>query len=200
MVVSRVHRVVAAGALLALGLGSSGCGGSSNAIADAGKTASVSPSAASTSASPSPTKKPKAEPLSRFEGDPAVKVARAWAAAVARDINARSHSLARARKYELSSDNPHFAYSVYEEFDKYYPGPVPFTPVAVTRDGASRKVTTCLWAGGFARTRRGGPRATKHSIVGIEFTARRAAGSWKLTDVLGATVDCAGVKVEGVLW
>jgi len=180
--------------LLAVSL--TACGGGSS-----GDDPTSSPTPAPTTAAPSPTAAPTtAAPLSRFEGQPPVKVLRAWAAAAAKDINARSHGLARARAYELPSGYTDFNYTVRKEFDKYYPGPFPFTPVAVTRHGRTAQITTCLWAEGFALKHKGGPRAEKHGVVGALFTARKVGGAWKLADIAAATVDCSGVTIKGVTW
>ena len=193
-------RLTAGAAVLAMGvLGTvlSGCGGSSD---DPGPSAStsVSPSAAPTTATPSPTKPPKAKPLSRFEKRPQVKVTRQWAVAYARDINARQYHLPRSAAFETEHGR-----TVVPNIDKsdmglHFPGPLPFTPVAVSGSGAGAQVTICLWEQGWGQKH--GKPAGKKKIGPAVFLMKKVAGAWRVDDLQVATADCSGVRIKGVRW
>jgi hypothetical protein len=189
-------RIAAVAALLVLSAGLSGCGGSSDD--DPSTSPSVSPSSAPTSAAPSPTKPPKAKPLSRFEKRPQVKVTREWAVAYARDVNAGHYQLPRSAAFETDHGR-----TVVPNIDKsdmglHFPGPLPYTPVAVSGSGASAQVTVCLWEQGWGEKH--GKPAGRKKIGPAVFLMKKVGGHWRIDDLQVATADCSGIKVRGVRW
>ena len=180
-----------------------GCGGSGDG-GSAAKATTPSPSAAS-STSPTPSPTPSASPtpttpLSRFEGRPEVKALRAWAAAGARDVDAHQRSMPRARRFDTAHGHPDTTSSFRRDFDKYYPGPLPFTPVRVRRTGTTSKVWTCVTGAGFSLTRPGGPVAEEPHKVAAVFTLRHVQGAWLVDDIAAARLRCAGVPITPVEW
>jgi len=136
--------------------------------------------------------------LSRFEGRPQVKTARHWAVAYARDVNARQYQLPRSAAFETDHGR-----TVVPNIDKsdmglHFPGPLPFTPVAVSGSGASTQVTICLWEQGWGQ--KNGKPAGRKKIGPAVFLMKKVAGTWRVDDLQVATADCSGVKVKGVRW
>jgi hypothetical protein len=181
--------------LLALALGSAACGGGDADTTD-------DPSETPTSSTPTVTPTPTEEPLSAFEDRPQVKALRSWAAAATRDLNARRHTFPTARQFEVDTAKVRsdVAKSWQEDFDKYYPGPLPLTPIAVAGSGRRSVITTCVIASGFALTKKGGKPAEKRHVIATEFTMAKQSGTWLLAGILAGTADCDGVKIKGVEW
>jgi len=196
---SRRRTTLSAAVLLVLALGVSACGGDDSPKADE---PSDSPTTASATPTPTPTPTPTQAPLSPFEDRPQVQGLRAWAAAATQDVNARAREFPTARKLEVDTDKVRSDVSIsfHEEFDKYFPGPLPFTPVAVTGSGRHAVVSTCVIGSGFALTKQGGPRAEKRKVIPVVFTMAKEHSSWLLAGIVAGTGDCGGVKVKGVQW
>jgi hypothetical protein len=193
---SSARRTTSLGALvLVLGLGVAGCGDDAKATDDPTETAS-------TSATPTPTPTPTAAPLSPFEDRAPVKTLRSWAAAVTQDINERHRDFPAARAFEVDTKKVRHdvAVTFQEEFDKYYPGPLPFTPVSVTGSGRRATVTTCVIGAGFALNKAGGVPAEKREVISVVFTLAKEQSSWLLSGIVLGTADCGGVKIKGVQW
>jgi hypothetical protein len=184
--------------LLVLALGATACGGD-DAEATDDPTESVSTSATPT---PTPTPTPTAAPLSPFEGRPPVKALRSWADAAARDVNARQHDFPTARQFQVDTAKVRsdVAFSWQQDFDKYYPGPLPFSPIAVSGAKRQSRVTTCVMSAGFSLKKQGGQPAEKREVIPVVFTMAKQSGTWLLAGIAGGTADCAGVTVKGVQW
>jgi hypothetical protein len=130
-----------------------------------------------------------------------VRVIRQWAAAAATDFNNGDRQMAASRVFLTKAAVPRFRTDVMgEDFDKDYPGPIPFTPVAVTAKATSAQVFACLQSQGWGLDRTTGRPAEKKQIMGAEFDLVRSKGSWVIDHLYDVTdsVDCKGVKVEGV--
>lgn len=197
-VTSRLRTSLLPALLVVLGLVVSACGGS-KADANDDPTTSAPTSATPT---PTPTPSPTAEPLSPFEGKAPVKALRNWAAAATQDVNARHRDFPLARRFEVDTDKVRNDVSTtwHEDFDKYFPGPLPFTPIAVSGSGGRATITTCAVASGFSLTRPGGKPAEKHRVIPVVFTMARQQGSWLLAGIVAGTADCSGVKIQEVPW
>jgi hypothetical protein len=194
---SSARRTTSLGAvLLVLALGAAACGSG-----DDPKTTDDPTETASVTASPTPTTTPTAEPLSPFEDRPQVKALRAWAAAATQDLNARHRDFPAARTFEVDTQKVRkdVAFSFHEDFDKYYPGPLPFTPVAVT-GGRRATVSTCVLGAGFALDKPGGTPAEKREVISTVFTMAKEHGTWLLAGIVAGTADCGGVRIKGVQW
>ncbi len=193
--------------LLALLLGASACGVDHQPQAVDGPSddhdqrvsgADIHAERADTTPSATPTR----PPLSSFEGTPQVKALRAWAAAAVRDVNARREDFPLAQVHEVDTFEVRndVGVSFQEEFDKYFPGPLPFTPVAVKRSGDQTVISTCVIGSGFALTKRGGPPAEKLSVVPVAFTMARQGSRWLLAGILAGSGRCDRVTVQPRLW
>jgi len=189
--------------LIVLGLAVSACGGSGADAADR-PTTSAPTSASPTTATPTPTPTPTPTeaPLSAFEQRPQVQALRSWAAAAVRDLNARRREFPKAQQFEVDTDKVRQDVKItfHDDFDKYYPGPVPFTPIAVTGSGSRSLVTTCVIGAGFALTKPGGPVAEKRRVIPVVFTMAKERGTWRLAGIVLGTADCGGVRIKGVQW
>jgi hypothetical protein len=183
----------AAATVLGLSLALSACGGSDKPDSD------PSPSA-TTSATPSPSPTPTTTPLSSFEDRPQVKVARAWMAAAAQDINAKRRSIPNAVPYETESLRGLMSQIFAEDIGRYYPGPLPFTPVAVKAQGKKATVSACAWFKGWAVDPKTKQPVEKKVTGPTEFIVVKQEGQWKVDRWQVAKFDCNGVNVEAVTW
>jgi hypothetical protein len=175
----------------------SSCGGSDDATADEPAAASSS-AAPSTSDSASPSPEPEPEPLSRFEDDPAVKAARAWAAAAARSITAGQRDLARAKPFMTANGQRVIPPLAADEIGLKYPGPVPFSPTAVDHAGDKATVQVCFWSAGFGLDRKTGQPAHAREVIPMQFAMVRQGGTWKIDAFYSSQASCAKVPVKGV--
>jgi len=189
---------LSAAVLLVLAVGATACGGSDPKSTDT-PSESTSVSIAPT---PTPTPTPTATPLSPFEDRPQVQALRSWADAATRDVNARQHDFPTARQFQVDTAKVRsdVSFSWQQDFDKYFPGPLPFTPIAVTGSKRQSTITTCVLASGFSLKKEGGRPAEKRNVIPAVFTMAKQEGRWLLAGIVGGTADCAGVKIEGVLW
>ena len=123
---------------------------------------------------------------------------RQWAVAYARDVNAGQYHLPRSAAFETDHGR-----TVVPNIDKsdmglHFPGPLPYTPVAVSGSGASAQVTVCLWEQGWGEKR--GKPAGRKKIGPAVFLMKKVGGAWRVDDLQVATADCSGIKVKGVRW
>lgn len=192
------------GAALALGalLGLAACGGSdgepkADPTTPAPTSSSVDTPSASATATTSPT--PTTEPLSQFEDRPPVMVLRRWADAYARDINANKRKLTRADRLSSAHGEEQLIAAAHDDWGLRYPGPLPFTPVAVSVTGKKASVTVCSLGQGFAvDPKTGKPRPRQ--VTPARFVLVKAKGSWLLDEVTDAKADCGGVVIRKVTW
>ena len=184
-----------AGSLLTLGLVVSACGGSAKAEKD--PTPSPS-SSAPTSATPSPT--PTATPLSSFEDRPEVKVARAWLAATAQDINDGRALIPHAVPYETTRMRGILPGLAKEDLGSHYPGPPPFTPVNVLSRGRTATVSACNWTEGWAQDPKTKKPTKAKKIEATNIFLVKQGGTWKVNKWQADDFDCGGVAVTGVGW
>jgi hypothetical protein len=84
-----------------------------------------------------------------------------------------------------------------QEIGLRYPGPVPFTPVAVRADG---DVVTCMWVAGWGRAEATGKPAERKKVVPMRIDMDRVRGKWRVSDLLYSEADCGAVDVRGVRW
>jgi hypothetical protein len=171
----------------------SSCAGGEDTSADEPTTSSSS-TAPSASESPGPTP----EPLSRFEGDPAVKAARAWAAAAARSITAGQSDLARAKPFMTANGQRVIPPLAADEIGLKYPGPVPFSPTAVDHAGDKATVQVCFWSAGFGLDRQTGQPAHAREVIPMQFAMVRQGGTWKIDAFYSSQASCSKVPVKGV--
>ena len=162
--------------------------------------ATLSPTPTPVTPKPSPT---KSAPLSRFEADPAVAAMRAWSAQVAKDVNAGGKFNDPAL---LVLETKKFASQVRSiigtDVGTYYPGPAPFTPLAVTVvSPTERKIKMCIVSTGFAQNSKTHKPAKKLKLLPSEAVMPLVSGDWKLDSLTQApTTSCAGVKVPMPTW
>jgi hypothetical protein len=181
------------------------CGGSDEPAADRPVEASTTPSPTASSEEPSPTAetepKPTVKPLSRFEDEAPVKVARKWARAYATAINDRDPRLRALAPLTTAEGLDRMIGYGAEDAGLFYPGPLPFTPVGVHVQGSAAEVPLCLWAEGFALDRKTKQPAQRRLIAEGKLTMRQAGGGWRVDDLLAEDdVDCGQVSVKGRGW
>lgn len=151
-----------------------------------------------TTAAPSTTALP---PLSRFEDDPRVKAVRMFAYEYGKAVNAKSANY----KPWLATMSP-AGQAVRKDFIQgdlgyQYPGPVPFTPVALQGSGSPSKVIACMQITGFSLNPKTNQPAEKTSIDPVYVKVSKVKGAWKV-DTIGdqAGTSCSKTKVVGRAW
>jgi hypothetical protein len=182
--------------LVTVALSVSACGGDDAEASDK----PTRPAATSATPTPDPTQSAAPTPASPFEDRAEVRALRGWADAVTLDVNARERDFPSAQRFEVDTDKVRadVEATFQHEFDKYYPGPVPFTPISVKGKGRRSTVTACTVGAGFALKRPGGPPAEKREVIPIVFTMAKQKGSWLLAGILLGKADCGGVRIEEV--
>lgn len=184
---------VAAVVVLALA-GLSGCGG--DTAKEAAEQRSTDPTSTPTA---TPTATPT--PLSPFEDDPAVKVVREWAVAVAKDINAKDRTIAGQRPFLTAAAAKVFPVTVTEEIDLgvHYPGPLPLTPIEVNGPASRRAVTVCILTRGWGVDPKTNAPADGRTVLPARFSIVDVGGLWKIDGLESADrIDCTKVTVKGV--
>ncbi len=200
----RVDVSRAATALVAVCAVLTACGGSVEPAADEPVKASSAqnPNASSAPGSPAPEAQPKltAKPLSRFEDEVPVKVARRWAAAFATAVNDGDRELQALAPLTTAEGLDRMVGYGAEDAGLFYPGPLPFTPVDVRVDGTAAQVPMCLWAEGFALERKTKQPPKPRLVAGAALTMAKQGGSWKVDDLVEDDVDCSRINVKGRGW
>jgi hypothetical protein len=200
----RVGAERSAALVAVVGLLLTACGGSDETAADRPVEASSTPSPSASSEAPTSTPEPEpertAKPLSRFEDEPPVKVARKWAAAFATAVNDRDRGLGALAPLTTTEGLERMVGYGAEDAGLFYPGPLPFTPVGVQVDGTAAQVPMCLWAEGFALDRTTDQPAKPRLVAGGALTMVKQGGSWKVDDLVEDNVDCSSINVKGRGW
>ena len=198
---SRRTRAALLAAPIATAMLLAGCGGGDDDPAPATSPTPTPSETATSTPTPTTSPTPPATPASAFEDKPQVQVIRRWAAAAATDFNNSDRKMAASRVFLTKAAVPRFRADVMgEDFDKDYPGPIPLTPVAMKARGTSAQVFACLQSQGWGVDRKTGRPAERTQIMGAEFDLVRSKGTWVIDHLYDVTdsVDCKGVKVEGV--
>lgn len=199
---SRRLRAALVAAPVAAALMLAGCGGSEDDPAPApSPTPTPTPSETATP-TPTPTTSPTptATPASAFEDRPQVVVLRRWAVAYGNDVNANAPSLPRSQKYETKAGKDILPAIAGSDLGHYFPGPLPFTPVAVRAGGGQATVTVCLMTRGWAQDKRTHKPTDRKQVAPAQFVLKRAGKVWKVETLQQAKADCGGVKVKGETW
>lgn len=183
------------GALLVLGLAA--CGGDDPAATDQPAQTSSSPTSSAPSPSQTPTPSPSLRPLSRFEDEPTVKVARKWAIGAARATTANDKTVQAIRPFVTGAGLKRMQGYLSEDMGRLYPGPIPFTPVGVRDQGGSAVVPTCMWVGGFTLDPKTKQPDKAPRIIAMDFQLVRQAGAWRIDDMLYGSHDCKKSVVKG---
>jgi hypothetical protein len=195
---------------VALGMGLlSGCGsndaapqaaGSSSSSVPASPTATPSTStttAAPTTSAPKPTPTKTLAPLSRFEADPAVKAARAFAVQSGRAVNARSMSYKPWLALMTPQARASRAVYIKEDLGQKYPGPLPFTPTFVSTRGNTATIKACVWVQGWGVDPRTGKPARKRQVLPLAFEMKRPGRTWLFNALTDSSGSCDAVTVKG---
>ena len=175
------------------------CGGDEPSASDKPAETSSSPtsSAPSPSETPTPTPSPTLRPLSRFEDEPTVKVARKWAAAVARSATKGDASLRAIKPYVTPTGLKKMQGYFEEDLGLKFPGPVPFTPVGVRGSGGSAQVPMCMWTQGFGFDKATNKPRDARRIDAGKFLMVKSGGVWKINDMVYAQHSCDKTAVKG---
>lgn len=193
--VARTSGVLVA-VLLALSPVLVACGG------DEEPEAEPTPSESTTSATSSPSPTKTEEPLSEFEDEAPVKAVRKWAAVVGKAVNQGDTSMRSTRVWATPSGVAIAAQATAGDLESGYrwPGPQPFTPVAVRTRGKSATLNVCFQTYGWARNENG-KRVNKRKVEPAVMEMKRMNGRWKVSNVdIGGPFSCSDVSVKGVRW
>ena len=198
---SRRCATALAAVLVALGLATTACGGSSNAQADPKPSPATTPSE-TTPATTTPTPTPAVTPLSPFEDQPPVKAAREFFRLLAKAVNDRDRSLSSVSGSTTAHGLTTAKFFAHDDMTQGYmlPGPEPFTPLSVQTSGGVAKINTCLLFSGWSLDPKTGTVVGKRDVGPAVIVVRKAGGAWKFDDYYDGTGDCHGVKVPGVRW
>jgi hypothetical protein len=184
----------------ALGLVVTACGGGGDP-----KTTDRPSETATTSESPTPTPTPTVAPLSPFEDRPEVKALRAYFDALARAVNARDRDLGSITAFATPAGVEASRSPVAGDIEHGYrwPGPEPFTPLAVRKKKGKATVSTCLVTVGWSVHRKTGKPVYKpkeRRVGSVLFHLVRSRGHWKVDGIVFGTGDCASVRIKEVRW
>jgi len=193
------HALAAPLAALTL-FSASACGSGDSAAGPAPLTSSPTATAPTTAPStPAPTSEaPAADPLSEFEGDPAVKALRRFATAIGESVNDDDASLRAAWPVMTRHGRDVFQDAAAPDIKLYYPGPLPLTPTRVEHSGTTSKVLSCVWVSGWGQDPKTKLPAAGRRLAPITWVLRRDGGTWKVDDQVAADLDCSKVSVKGV--
>ena len=177
-----------------------GCGGSDEPAAEStpveSSTSSPTPSKAASKA-PEPTV--TAKPLSPYEGEKPVQVARDLGRApTPESINAGQQGLDMLRPLSTPGGMTRFPDLGAEDQGLLYPGPLPFTPTGVDVSGDRAEVAACTWVEGFAQNRATKQPPKPRQVAPSTIVLLRSGASWKVDDLAVAEGDCASVPVKGI--
>lgn len=164
--------------------------------------ASTPAPAPSSPSSPAPSPRPtKSKPLSPFEADPAVMALRTWSAQVARTINKGKIDEPDLRSLMTASLDRSMPAIAGGEIGHRYPGPVPFTPIAVTATSATaHEVKLCDVAAGYSLNPKTGKPFEKYRKQGIVAGAVLSNGRWLVSKFVLASFSCTTVKIPEPTW
>ena len=183
-------------------LGAAACGSGDSAAGPAPLTSSPTttpPTAAPSTTAPT-SEAPAADPLSEFEGDPAVKALRRFAAAIGESVNDNDASLRAAWPVLTRHGRRVFQDAAASDIKLFYPGPLPLTPTRVEHAGATTRVLSCVWVSGWGQEPKTKLPADGRELAPITWVLRREGGDWKVDEQVFADIDCSKVPVKGVAW
>jgi hypothetical protein len=194
------HALAAPLAALTL-FGAAACGSGDSAAGPAPFTSSPTTTAPTTAPSKTPTSESSAaDPLSEFEGDLAVKALRTFAAAVGTSINDDDPSLKAAWSVMTAHGRTVFQQVAASDVKLFYPGPLPITPTRVQHEGATARISSCVWLSGWGQDPKTKLPAHGREVGPIAWVLHREGGAWKVDDQVYVNIDCSKVSVKGVAW
>lgn len=200
----------AAGLVLATFLAASltACGGSDDPTTTGPTSVAPSSPPPSESATPSPSESASlttratstVAPLSRFEDDPAVRGARAWAQAIATDINKGDLAFAASTPLTVPAARKDLKFYASKDIAAklQYPGPLPFAPVRVHTAGTMSTVVTCTWTQGWGIDPSTHKPVQKRTIAGDDFVMKKTASGYKFVNLIDNSTDCSDINVKGI--
>jgi hypothetical protein len=196
-VVARPILALAATTTLLAGCG----GGGSPQVAPPTASSSVvspTPIASATTPAPAPS---SAAPLSAFEADPAVKALRLEYLGGAKAVNLKNGDLPELRDSSTQARFERMQALVRPEFGMHYPGPVPFTPLAVSAASAGeRRVAMCILGDGWLQDPATGRPTAPRRVTRWTASVVKQGTAWKVDAVRAAPDSCAGVQIPEVLF
>jgi hypothetical protein len=168
--------------------------------------AAASSSAASTTASSSPVPSPSTSaPLSPFETQAPVIALRNWAAAATKAYNASQNY---SDPSLVALEEPSFVSvtsTLYADDAKSgltYPGPLPFTPIAVASPSPTEaSISTCVVGQGFAVSPATQKPIAALTVLPVTFSETLTNGAWLLSGIANATTySCTNVVPAEQAW
>jgi hypothetical protein len=138
-------------------------------------------------------------PDDRWEKDAAVKALRLHYLGSAKAVNAGSTDIPELRKSSTAERFSRLESIWSSEYGYRYPGPIPFTPLAVTAESTTtRVVTLCVLAKGWLRNPNTGRPAEPRQVERGTARVVKEDGSWRVDSIRGADGSCDGVPIEEV--
>jgi hypothetical protein len=155
--------------------------------------------AATASPPPGSTTRP---PRSRFENDPAVRVLRQHYRGMAIGVNEESMRVADLTASSTKTRLKILPDLFRDEYGDRYPGPIPFTPVAVKKRSATlHDVKICVLADGWLQDAQTGRPTKKRAVQALQAWVIKTGPGWRVDHVYTEpSIDCDGVKISEVVF
>jgi hypothetical protein len=138
-------------------------------------------------------------PDGRWEKDPAVKALRLQYLGSAKAVNAGRTDIPELRKSSTADRFSRLDAIWAPEYGYRYPGPIPFTPLAVSAESeTTRVVALCVLAKGWLRNPNTGQPAEPRQVQRGRARVVKEGGTWRVDSIRGADGSCDGVPIEEV--
>jgi hypothetical protein len=138
-------------------------------------------------------------PDERWEKDPAVKALRLQYLGSAKAVNAGRTDIPELRKSSTAERFSRLDAIWRSEYGHRYPGPIPFTPLAVTAESSTtRVVALCVLAKGWLRNPNTGLPVEPRQVQRGTARVVKEGGAWHVDSIRGADGSCDGVPIEEV--
>lgn len=127
---------------------------------------------------------------------------RAWAAQAARTINSGHYTSAPLAQLMTPTFAKTMKRLLGTEVGRYYPGPIPFTPVSLTNpSAATRRSDGCVFFDGFAENAKTHKPAAARKVVPVEIDFVYQSGQWLLNALNNSpSTSCTGVQIGAPRW
>lgn len=161
-----------------------------------------------TTASPPPTVTASARasrvsrrPLSRYERHPAVRALRTHYVGLARSVNLQTPDVPELVSTSTPARRALNRRITQVDYGLYYPGPVPFTPVAMRAvDADTRLVRLCVLGEGWGQDPNTGDPVNPRAVRAVLATMVRVRSAWLVDHIAETRASCRGVTIREVTW
>lgn len=132
---------------------------------------------------------------------PEVRAVEQWAAGYARAVNRSDQRFASTTELATPGGRGWMERNARSEWGRYFPGPLPVTPLSVRRvDDTHREVTACVTVSGWTWASRTSRRARSREVIGATVRMVRTSGRWRFDGMSGVDLGCAGVDARPRRW